>query len=169
MMPTHHRRIAAEGGRALGGVEDAESPGGAGAEVEEAIAVAEGGLGEFDRARDGLALRRDRVGDAAVLGVHEVDDRERAGEVDVGAARVAALGDPGIEHVGAGSERGGGAPGRASVSPAVRRHPKLSHDDDRSHPLAAPSLVLLVAAAPASGADHQRPLGARRRRAGRSR
>jgi hypothetical protein len=96
--PLHQLRIAAEGWRALAGVEDAESPRGAGADVEEAPAGAEGVLDAADGAGDLFALRGDRVRDSAVLSGHDIDDLERRGEVDVGRARVAVFGDARVER-----------------------------------------------------------------------
>ena len=82
--------------------------------------AAKGLLREVDRARDREALRDDGIGHAAVLGTHEVDDLKRRGDVDVGAARIAALGNPGIEHEGAGSEKRRRVCLASSVSPAPR-------------------------------------------------
>ena len=38
------------------------------------------------------------VGDGSVFGVDEVDDLERGREIDVGRARVPALGQPGVDE-----------------------------------------------------------------------
>ena len=100
----HHRRVRAKGGRALGGVEHAEAPGGAGTDVEQAMPGAEGRLHQRDGPRHGLALRRHRVGNRAVLRVHQVHDLQRRREIDVDATRVSSLGDPGIEHGAEGGE-----------------------------------------------------------------
>ena len=77
---------------------------------------AEGLLNQRDGARDWLTLRGDGIGDGTILGVHEVDDLQRGGEIDVGAPRIAALGDPRIEHEGGGERWSGVAGGGVPVS-----------------------------------------------------
>ena len=89
----HHLGIGAEGGRALARVEDAEPAGGSGADVEEAAAGAKSLLGQLDRARDVVALRRDGVEHEAIFGVQEVDYLARRGEIDVRGAGISSLGE----------------------------------------------------------------------------
>jgi hypothetical protein len=70
----HHLGIGAERRRTLRRVEHAEPTRGARADVEQAPACTERPLGALDRARDRVALRRDSVRDAMVLGVDQIND-----------------------------------------------------------------------------------------------
>ena len=93
----HHLGIGAVGGRALGRIEHAEASRRSGANVKETAARAERLLRLLDRARDRLALRCDGVGDGVVFSVDQIHDLERRREVDLGRARIAALGEAGID------------------------------------------------------------------------
>ena len=73
----------AEGGRALGGVQDAESTAGAGADIDQATAALEAIDGDLRRRSDLFSLEEDRFRDQAVLGVDRIDDLELAREVDI--------------------------------------------------------------------------------------
>jgi hypothetical protein len=55
-------------------------------------------LGALDRAGDRFALRGDRGGNGLVFGVYKIDDLQRRGEIDLGGARVAALGKAGVDE-----------------------------------------------------------------------
>src|SRR6185503_14307314 len=96
--PLHLVGVAAEGRRTLARVEDAEPPRGSGADVEQPAAAAKGLLGDLDHTGDGFALRRDSVGDRAILGVYQVDDLEGRCEIDRRRARVPVLRDSWIEQ-----------------------------------------------------------------------
>ena len=89
----HQLGIAAEGGRAFAGVEDAKSPARAGADIEQSPLTAKRRLHKGDAARDLLPLRCNSGGYAEVLEVHEVDDLERRREIDVGSAGIALFGN----------------------------------------------------------------------------
>src|SRR5690606_20731630 len=93
----HHLGIGSESGRTLARIEYTEPAGRACTEVEQPSTLPEGGFGERDRPGDAKALRMNRVGDARVLAVDQVHDLERARQVDLGAAWIAALGDSGIQ------------------------------------------------------------------------
>ena len=86
----------------VGGHSEASStpsrPGCAGADVEEAAAVSKRRFRLGDGARDGLALRRDRVGNGSIFSVNEVDDLQRGREIDVSRARIPALGQSGVDE-----------------------------------------------------------------------
>ena len=81
--PLHQRRVGAERGHSLASSMP-QAPGGPGARIEEAAAAAEGIAPLADPGRDLLTLAGDRVGNRAVLGVHQVHNLDRRGEVDVG-------------------------------------------------------------------------------------
>ena len=94
-----HLRRRAERRRALGGVEHAEPAAGAGADVEQPAARAERRLDQIDGAGDLLPRRGHRRGNAGVLGADEIDDLERGGGIDGGAAGVAPFGQARVEVV----------------------------------------------------------------------
>ena len=94
-----HLRRRAEGRRALGRVEHAEPTAGSGADVEQPAARAEGRLDQIDGAGDLLARPGDGGGDGGVLGADEIDDLERGGGVDGGAAGIAPFGQARVEVV----------------------------------------------------------------------
>src|SRR5512143_754315 len=73
----HHLGLAAERRWTFARVEDAEPAGRARADVEEPAVSTKRIFGERDESRDRLTLARDRIGDGAVLGVHQVDDLDR--------------------------------------------------------------------------------------------
>lgn len=52
----------------------------------------------LDRAGDRFALGGDRGGNGLVFGVYKIDDLQRRGEIDLGGARVAALGKAGVDE-----------------------------------------------------------------------
>jgi hypothetical protein len=133
----HLRGIGAEGGRALAGVEDPEPPRGAGADVEQPVAVAQRVLDERDRLRDRRALRRHRIGDRPVFGADEVDDLVRRREVDVDGPGVATFGDAGIERrhgEAAGGSGPGARPDRALTLNLTCASRKLHIDSERAAP-----------------------------------
>ena len=88
-----HVGITAEGRWALARVEDPEATGRPRANVEETPVSSERVFGERDEPRDLDTLARDGVSDCPVFRVHQIDDLERGGEIDVRGARVAAFGD----------------------------------------------------------------------------
>ncbi len=92
-----------EGGGALAGIEDAEAAAGTCADVDEAAAGDEAGLGGFEEGGEGGGGRGHGVVNEFVLFVEEVDALLDGEGVEVGGARVALLG----EEVGAVLGRGG--------------------------------------------------------------
>ena len=65
-----------EGGRTLGGVEDAEAAAGAGADVEEASTAADVVDDAVDGAGNGRKFAGDGESDAAVFSIHDANDFE---------------------------------------------------------------------------------------------
>src|SRR5947207_2494562 len=80
----HHLGIGAERRRTLGRIEDAESSGRPGADVEETAAASKGGLRFSDRPGDGVALTGDCIGNGSVFSVYEIYNLRRRREVDLG-------------------------------------------------------------------------------------
>ena len=85
-------------GRALGGVQNAQPPGRAGADVDEPAPRPERVLRELGRPRDRLTLLADRLGHHAVLRIDQIDDAERVQLVDPTGLRVTLLGEPSVAH-----------------------------------------------------------------------
>ena len=73
----HEGRVGAEGRRHLGGLEDAQPAARAGADEDQAAALAERLADDLDAERDALLLPGDRRDDLAVLVEHQVDDGGR--------------------------------------------------------------------------------------------
>ena len=96
--PLHHFRIGAECGRTFRRVEHTEAAGRSRADIEQAAAVAKGRHGAFNDARDRLAFFANGRGNGLVFGVYEINDLQRRREIDVGGARVPALGEPGVDE-----------------------------------------------------------------------
>ena len=93
-----------EGGRALAGVEDAETAGCAGADVEEASAAVEAGCDLVDGAGDVGELGADRSGDGCVLVVDDAEHVERRELIEIFGRGVAGFGEQRAES----SDVGGG-------------------------------------------------------------
>src|SRR5206468_11933013 len=89
----------AEGRWALGGVEDAEAAGCAGAYIDEPAFSLKRRDHEIDGARDLLPLPAHHTRDAGVLGIHDVHDTETRGGVDALRARVALLCGSGVAKI----------------------------------------------------------------------
>src|SRR6185312_15198627 len=105
--PLYHLWVSSVSRRTLRRVEHTEPTRGARTDIEEAAAGAKRRLGALDDARDRLALATDRGGNRLVLGVDQIDDLERRGEIDVRGARIPALGQPRVDerHVAANLRR----------------------------------------------------------------
>ena len=96
----HQVRIDAEGGRALGRVENAETTAGAGAHVEQPSAPRETRLLPAPpRARSRGWRAAPRSATVAILVVHQLEDAVGGGEVDLARARVALLGREPLELI----------------------------------------------------------------------
>ena len=95
----HHVRRHAEGGRTFRGIQHAQPPAGAGADVEEPSAALEGRDDGIHRARDGgnLALHGGRH--LAVLRVDDAQHLFRGQRVDARRCRVGLFGEKIFEHV----------------------------------------------------------------------
>ena len=102
----HHLRRRAERRRTLGRVEHAEPAAGARADVDQASAGAEGGLDQVHQRARSPRAPGDGAGHARVLGADEIDDLERGGGVDGGAAGIAPLGQARVEVVVSHAESG---------------------------------------------------------------
>ncbi len=85
--PRHHRRRHAERGRAFGGIEDAQTAGRAGADVDEPTTGLERGDDQVDGTGNLLALPLHHARNSRVLGIHDVHDLETRGDVDALRAR----------------------------------------------------------------------------------
>jgi hypothetical protein len=83
----------------LARIKDAKATGSAGPDIEEPAAAPKGRFGHFDCPGQLLTLGMDRGSDCGILGVDEIDDFHRRREVDIRGARIAPLGNAGIEEV----------------------------------------------------------------------
>jgi hypothetical protein len=97
--PLHHLGLGAEGRRALRCIQNPQPAARPGAHIDQPAATLEAADGDLDRPRDLLALRAHRLWDAPILRVYQIDDLQRAREVDVDRSRVSLFGQPGIEEV----------------------------------------------------------------------
>jgi len=98
----HLLGLRAEGGRAFRGIQHAEPPAGAGADVDQPPAALEPRDNEIDGFGQRLADAMHDLGHRAILGIDGVHDLERRRDVDALGARIALLGEAGVVEVGRG-------------------------------------------------------------------
>ena len=97
--PTTISGGSSEGGRTFRRVKHAEPAAGSGADVDESAAGAERGLDKIDGRRDIDAGAGDGAGNGGVFGADEINDLERGGGIDGGAARITPFGQACVEEV----------------------------------------------------------------------
>lgn len=98
-MPTGDQRTdelrgGAEGGRALGSIEDSETAAGTGSHVDETATGLHPGNDAVDGTSDGRKLSRNGGRDSAILPIHEVDDLPGGHVVKISGGFVALFGTP---------------------------------------------------------------------------